>query len=298
MNAVDLLDDSIDDLFGGNTAADVAARNPNPYQITGLPQTYREPCKACNGSGRFTSWAGRTVGQCFTCKGQGFKVFKQSPDKRAQQKAYAAKAKQRKQDDVASMVEEFIAANPAEYAWMNSNPNFEFAIAMKDALLKYGALTERQLGAVRSCVVKAEARNAARKAEKAAIETNAPAVNVVPMIDAFASAQAKGIKRPKVRIEGFKFSLAPLTGSNAGAIYVVRDEVYLGKIADGKFIRMARNCSLETEAQIVVICQDPKKAAIAHGRRTGNCACCGRELTNHASIDLGIGPICAEKYGW
>lgn len=31
---------------------------------------------------------------------------------------------------------------------------------------------------------------------------------------------------------------------------------------------------------------------------TGVCCICGRELTNHASIDAGIGPICADKYGW
>jgi hypothetical protein len=37
---------------------------------------------------------------------------------------------------------------------------------------------------------------------------------------------------------------------------------------------------------------------VAYGKRTGACSCCGRELTNGESIDRGIGPICAEKYGW
>ena len=45
------------------------------------------------------------------------------------------------------------------------------------------------------------------------------------------------------------------------------------------------------------VAQDPSKAAKLHGMETGSCACCGRELTNRASIQLGIGPICAEKYG-
>ncbi len=52
------------------------------------------------------------------------------------------------------------------------------------------------------------------------------------------------------------------------------------------------------QAEVLAVASDPHNAAIAYGRRTGNCAICGRELTNHASIDLGIGPICAEKYGW
>ena len=33
-------------------------------------------------------------------------------------------------------------------------------------------------------------------------------------------------------------------------------------------------------------------------RLTGACSCCGRELTNQVSIDRGIGPICAVKFGW
>jgi hypothetical protein len=39
------------------------------------------------------------------------------------------------------------------------------------------------------------------------------------------------------------------------------------------------------------------EAAVRYGRQTGRCSCCGRELTNKASIDAGIGPICASKWG-
>ena len=31
------------------------------------------------------------------------------------------------------------------------------------------------------------------------------------------------------------------------------------------------------------------------GKRTGTCVCCGRELTNEESRNLGIGPVCREK---
>lgn len=37
-------------------------------------------------------------------------------------------------------------------------------------------------------------------------------------------------------------------------------------------------------------------AAKAYGRATGTCCCCGRELTDPASIEDGIGPICATKF--
>lgn len=43
--------------------------------------------------------------------------------------------------------------------------------------------------------------------------------------------------------------------------------------------------------------RDPRAAAIAYGQRTGTCSCCGRELTRHSSIDAGIGPVCATKWG-
>lgn len=36
--------------------------------------------------------------------------------------------------------------------------------------------------------------------------------------------------------------------------------------------------------------------AAAYGHETGNCMCCGRTLTNPASIALGIGPICRDKW--
>lgn len=36
--------------------------------------------------------------------------------------------------------------------------------------------------------------------------------------------------------------------------------------------------------------------AAEFGRATGVCCCCGRELTNPASIEAGIGPICAAKF--
>lgn len=52
--------------------------------------TYRETCKKCRGQGRFISWTGRVVGQCFACKGVGHKEFKTAPEERAQNRQRAA----------------------------------------------------------------------------------------------------------------------------------------------------------------------------------------------------------------
>jgi Family of unknown function (DUF6011) len=41
---------------------------------------------------------------------------------------------------------------------------------------------------------------------------------------------------------------------------------------------------------------DPEAAAVLHGRASGRCSVCSRDLTDPESIARGIGPICAEKF--
>ena len=170
---------------------------------------------------------------------------------------------------------------------------------MLEALRKYGSLTEKQQAAVTRLRIADAERQAKFAAERAAREANAQAVDVSRIELAFESARDKGIQRPKTYLGAFKFSAAPSTGKNAGAIYVTdtQNDEYLGKVSGGRFLAV-KACSGAQEIEILAVLADPKEAAVAFGRRTGRCSCCGRELTNHASIDLGIGPICAEKYGW
>lgn len=41
---------------------------------------------------------------------------------------------------------------------------------------------------------------------------------------------------------------------------------------------------------------DPIGVMTAHGKKTGNCCFCGRDLTDHRSTAHGYGPICAKRY--
>jgi len=41
---------------------------------------------------------------------------------------------------------------------------------------------------------------------------------------------------------------------------------------------------------------DPLGAAVKYGKLSGTCCSCGRDLTDPASIEAGIGPICAQKF--
>lgn len=121
------------------------------------------------------------------------------------------------------------------------------------------------------------------------------------ILDSIEAAQSSGLKRIKLRF--WDVMIKP--SKYAGKMYVLSatekqqgayglQPKYLGWITrtatslrDSELIAMLEN-----------VAEDPAKAAKLHGMETGACCCCGRELTNRTSISLGIGPICAEKYGW
>lgn len=235
---------------------------------------------------------------CFSCDGIGKHEFKTSPEYRTKAKASAQKRKEAAQDAIKAQVASWVEQNPAEAAWIDSEaPRFEFARAMQEALNKYGSLTEKQIATVQRLTVQSAERKAQWAAEKAVTEQAAPTVTVEKIEQAFASAKDNGIKYPRLRLDTFVFTAAPDHGKNAGALYVKQDGEYLGKILGGKFLKM-RSCDAETESRVVAAASDPEAAAVAYGNRVGACSCCGKELHNKASIDRGIGPVCASKYGW
>ena len=265
----------------------------------GAGYRYEEKCDKCRGTGRFVGYTGRVLGPCFTCEGKGIRKFKTSPEARAARNANERRAEQKAQS-LRENAQLWRETNRADWNWMSDKAeSFDFARSMVDALASYGTLTAKQHETVTRLRVRDEERNAARKVEAEQRAANAPAVDASRIAEAFATAQGNGVKRPRMVLNGFKISLAPMTGRNAGALYVVRveDDQYLGKIMDGRFSRV-RECDEATEARVVAVVNDPKGEAIAYGQRTGNCCICNRELTNHASIDAGIGPICAAKFGW
>jgi hypothetical protein len=197
----------------------------------------------------------------------------------------------RREQEAATKAEAWKVANPANWAWIETrNGKFDFASAMAAALAQWGSLTEKQHAAVTRCRERDEARVAAPKPEAASCDVTA-------ILTAFDTAISRGIKSPKMRLGSFKFSLAKGHSINAGAVYVTADDVYLGKVMAGKFMRSFA-CTAVQEEQVVAVAGDPHKAAVAYGMRTGSCAICARTLTVGESIDRGIGPICAEKFGF
>lgn len=193
--------------------------------------------------------------------------------------------------EISPRVLAWVNQNPAAYEWIvNHADTNTFAGSLHASLHKWGRLTERQLTAVLGAI--ARANIAANKAE------NAPALSVDPIEAAFDKAKAAGLARPKLRLGEFVFSPAPATGKNPGAIYVKHsDGTYLGKVAGGRLFT-GYQVSPEVERDIVSVAADPHNAAIAYGKRYGKCSVCGRALTDADSINRGIGPVCAERFGW
>lgn len=183
-----------------------------------------------------------------------------------------------------------IKSNAPEIKWIIAHASTnDFAFSLDKQLLRSGTLTENQVAAV----TRAIARETAAAAGGTAVALAGAGVEKIQ--EAFATAIGNGLKRPKMRLADFVLKLAPATGRNKGALYVTAGESYLGKIADGQFTA-SRDCTAEKQTEIVALCSDPLKAAVAYGQQTGICACCGRELTDPDSIAQGIGPICMEKY--
>jgi Family of unknown function (DUF6011) len=298
------------DLEDDHYWADAPSQNTVPFgarvaasDLTAMPAgpQFKERCSACQGSGRWyggSNRAGET--KCFRCKGAGFKVFRTDAAARMKARAKAEGAKVAAANDIAAQARAWAEAHADLYAWMRAKaPRFDFAATMCTKLAQYGFLTPAQQATVERMAAADKARDEARSADRAAVVKAAPSVSIAAIETAFSAAKDAGIKAPKLRLAGFKFSPAKAHSANAGAIYVVdaaQDE-YLGKIVGGKFVRSFK-CEAVTEAKVLEVCADPEQAAVAYGKQFGQCACCGRELSDPESVARGIGPICAGRFGW
>lgn len=165
----------------------------------------------------------------------------------------------------------------------------DFAASLVSQWFRKGNLSTSQWAAGERMLTKMKA-NAERRAS---MSTKLDVSRIEALLN---TALGNGMKRPVFRAKGLSISLAGPESRNAGAIYVKAGGEYQGKIAGGTFIP-ARECADTTPSNLLAIAADPRGSAIDYGRETGICACCGRTLTNKESIDLGIGPICADKWG-
>jgi hypothetical protein len=267
---------------------------------------FSEGCKKCRGTGRYGNF-----GMCFACKGAGKFTFKTSPEARAkaqdravakrESKAVADRAWQAEHADVIAWLRAAALSNSQR------NGTFTFPTDLLAKLHQYGTLTDGQLGAVRKLMARDVERAAARVVERAEREASAPVVDAAGVdrlkaafdqAAAYTAAKAKGltVRSPKLTIGGITISPAKAHSKNPGALYVKAGETYLGKIAGGRFVAM-RECTPEQQAQVLKFVESPADAAKVYGQETGVCCVCNATLRSEWRL-RGIGPICAEKFGW
>ena len=160
-----------------------------------------------------------------------------------------------------------------------------FAMSLLDQYRRKGTLSERQWDTAEVVIHRF-------------VETQKPKAKVdVSRIEGLLhTAKGNGLKRPVFRADGLTLSLAGEKSRNPGAVYVKVGGEYAGKVQDGQW-HPVRTAMPETLATLTAIAINPREAAINYGRLTGSCACCGRTLTDPQSVELGIGPICAERWG-
>lgn len=253
-------------------------------------------CPKCRGTGRFVGYTGRLLGNCFKCDGSGkTRGLLQDPDSVARRESYKAKAAQ-KAEAAQERISAWREAHADVIQWIDEAAarNFEFAVSLKNAVAQYGTLTERQVAAARSAIQKSQERRAAAIAAAPSVAGE----GLSRLLKAFQTAMDNGLRNPKVRVGSLTFSPAKAASKNYGCLYVKADGEYAGKITpEGRFV-CAYATPQETKDLVARVGADPLAAAVAHGKATGQCSCCGRELTDPESIARGIGPICAEKYGW
>jgi hypothetical protein len=272
--------DDLSHLFNAAGAAPrPTPRVPEGY-VPAAERVFTEPCSKCRGTG---NW--RPGYPCFACKGRGKKTFKTPAADRAN--ARAARA-----DKLADKIAAFKAEHPDVWAWMDGS-TFPPAIEMREKLAKYGDLFDHSIAFARRMIEKRDAARAAAVERK----SNNPAIDDAALRACFATASAN-LKWPKLRLPGnVEFTLCGAAGKYPGAIYAKADGEYLGRIQNGELHR-SRACTDAHLALIVEAAKNPQEQAVAYGRLTGSCSCCGRELTDPRSVEMGIGPICAGRFGW
>ena len=262
----------------------------------------KHTCHECGGTGKYR---GPRVHQhrdhCFACKGKGY--FMSSREDREKGRAARQDNKERKRREGLDLLEE---TNPGLVTFLAKAGEWsEFAGSLYEQVQTRGTLSEKQVAAAESMRIKCEARRKARAEKRAAQETAEPVYGELSR--SFLSA-SEHLKWPKLRLvtENGQRVVLSRCGPNSrtpGHVNVTDGgpfgaNTYFGRIDPEGRAFLRDTAKGDVEELLGRFDADPDGEIKEQGARTGNCCCCGRELTDPVSVANGIGPVCAGRWGF
>lgn len=186
--------------------------------------------------------------------------------------------------------------------------NLSAAQSILEQLRRRGSVSDKQHAFAVSLCNRAKPASApvSNEREKVALGNFAA---MIALFDKAAAAKSAKAYAPKVRLmcedEKIELTVAGPGTRAPGTINVAtaggRDNnVWFGRILrDGNFEVNPRVPMPEAlKNTLGVFARNPLDSMVSYGRRTGTCSICARKLVDPVSIDRGIGPICASRYGF
>lgn len=179
-----------------------------------------------------------------------------------------------------------------------SNRDRDFAGDLLSNFRRWGNLSDKQMHWVDTLTQRATAP----KAEPQAAVT----VDVQRIQELFDQASQK-LRRIKVRLQCSEgcpvvFTRAGQQSKYAGQILLTDgrpfgENKFYGRIdVDGKFYP-TRHASTSIVSLVTEFAAEPEAVAGKYGRLTGGCCFCALPLKDQRSLDVGYGPICADRFG-
>jgi len=162
----------------------------------------------------------------------------------------------------------------------------QFAAGKSDICLDLAAKVERY----GSFVSEKQQQFALKLIEWAKPRANAPAGTRLPKL--FAVMQ----KHATLHVDPLKLSRR----NQDSLVWVMYNGNCVGKIESESLSLFKARLGLaepKVRSMLAEFEADPLEAAKRYGKLSGRCCSCGRDLTDPASIEMGIGPICATKFG-
>lgn len=129
-----------------------------------------------------------------------------------------------------------------------------------------------------------------------------PSIDLKPVADFLKAAQERGLKSPKLRVLAMdgktEMRLGITRGGIApGSISVKLGDEFVGCVRPTGQTTNALSSDSKMQEHLLAVAQNPAKAAKEYAALMGLCSFCGKQLTDAGSVEVGYGPICADKYG-